>query len=99
MKVARTFTIDVGVVMQLQKEKNQSKFVEQAIRLKIRAPPTTSRGEPDKMAAVIPRTDPVAPRRLSATALISIAWSILLLPGVKIVVVEVVTSGFQSSSM
>ncbi len=36
MKVARTFTIDVGVVMQLQKEKNQSKFVEQAIRLKIR---------------------------------------------------------------
>jgi len=35
MKVARTFTLDVGVVMQLKKEKNQSKFVEQAIRLKI----------------------------------------------------------------
>ena len=36
MKVARTFTLDVGVVMQLKKQKNQSKFVEQAIRLKIR---------------------------------------------------------------
>jgi len=35
MKVARTFTLDVGVVMQLKKQKNQSKFVEQAIRLKI----------------------------------------------------------------
>jgi Zn finger protein HypA/HybF involved in hydrogenase expression len=36
MRVPRTFTLDIGIVLQLKKQKNQSKFVEQAIRLKIR---------------------------------------------------------------
>ena len=35
MKITRSFTLDVGIALKLKKQKNQSQFVEDAIKLKL----------------------------------------------------------------